>query len=94
MTDKSLLREIFIDLIADLDLEGSEFYEFFESIVFNTILKNLDKDKRSEFVQLLDSGKTTDILNFLKKNIPDLENLLRDRLNTEMKFINDFSGDS
>ena len=87
MNNKILLSEIYSELLSDFDLEDSEFRGFIESLIFNTILNNLEHEQRIELVKLLESGEKAATLNFLHKNIPDLEDLLVEKLRIEMKIF-------
>lgn len=94
MINKSMFKEIFASLLADLDFKDSSFAEYTESLIFNTILKELTIEKRKEFVNLIEITNNSAIFDYLQKNIPDLENLLRKKLVSEISYIEKFGGNS
>lgn len=90
--NRSVLQEICSDLAADFECEGSSFKEFFDSLIVNTIFKELKENERVSFIKLLNTENKTHVLNFLNNKVPNLSILINARLNTKLDMIKKIGG--
>ena len=71
----------------------SPFSKFFESFSLAFILKNLNGEKRKEFLTLLENQSFAEIPEFLGKNIPDFAKQLREATSREINSIKNKAND-
>lgn len=74
--DVQLLDDVIKGVTEELEIKGSEINTFLKSLVFNLIIKNLDKEKRLEFVRILETKDKTKTNEFLSRELPDLRKIL------------------
>ncbi|HCC84424.1 MAG TPA: hypothetical protein DEP87_01970 [Candidatus Pacebacteria bacterium] len=86
-----ILDQIYADLVGDLEIEGSEFKNYFDSLLINTILQVLEPDSRKRFLTLIQENQLDQLDKFLTPFLPKIEQIMKEKLLVEVNKLKDIS---